>query len=175
MSTIAYVSPSYLRKVASTSAIRKLRLQAVEALGLKSGSHVLDIGCGPGTSTIDFAVITGSSGHVVGLDLDPGMVQMADREALRAGVAGWTTHKVGDCRQLPFAASQFDACYSERLLQHLDHPSVCRTFSEALRVTKAGGRIAVADTDWGTLSIDSDEPGIERRIVATQASRLKNP
>jgi hypothetical protein len=33
-----------------------------------------------------------------------------------------------------------------------------------VRVTKPGGRIAVADADWGSLSIDTHETGIERQI-----------
>jgi Methyltransferase domain len=51
---------------------------------------------------------------------------------------------------------------SERLFQHLREPD--RALAEMLRVTKPGGWIVVVDTDTATVSIDSDEIELERRL-----------
>ena len=62
---------------------------------------------------------------------------------------------------LPFETDYFDSCRSERLFQHLSNPA--QALSEMTRVTKSGGWVVVLDTDWGSLSTDSDETDIERR------------
>lgn len=41
-----------------------------------------------------------------------------------------------------------------------------------IRVTKAGGRVVVLDTDWGTLSIDTPDIDVERRLVRVLAERV---
>src|ERR1041385_697596 len=122
MSLVTYVSPSYLRRAAASPAIQRVRQRALEHLEIKEGSQVLDVGCGPGTSTMTFAQIVGPKGTVLGIDYDPQMIVLANDTALRLGVAGWTTHRVGDCTILPIAPSSVDACYCERVLQHLSQP-----------------------------------------------------
>jgi ubiquinone/menaquinone biosynthesis C-methylase UbiE len=64
---------------------------------------------------------------------------------------------------LPFETDYFDSCRSERLFQHLLNPS--QALSEMTRITKPGGWVVVLDTDWGSLSTDSDETDIERRLA----------
>ena len=175
MSRVNYVSPSYLRRAAESPAIQRVRRLAVERLEIGHGSHVLDIGCGPGTVTAKFARLVGQNGTVVGIDFDPHMVRLSKKRAHRLGISAWTTHQVADCTNLPFEDGAFDACYCERVLQHLRHAKPEYALSEAMRVTRPDGRVVFADTDWGSFSIDSDEPRLERRIVSVHASRFWNP
>jgi ubiquinone/menaquinone biosynthesis C-methylase UbiE len=175
MRQVNYISPSYLQRAAGSRAIKEVRRLAVERLEIGQGSHVLDIGCGPGTLTVRFARIVGRKGAVVGIDLDPQMIRLSNERAHRLGLIARTTHQVADCTNLPFKAGTFDACYCERVLQHLSHPKPAYALSEAIRVTRPGGRIVFADTDWGSFSIDCDEPRLERRIVSAHASRFWNP
>ena len=53
---------------------------------LRPGMSVLDVGCGPGSITIELAKAV-SPGTVVGIDIDPAAVQLARKSAADAGVS----------------------------------------------------------------------------------------
>jgi SAM-dependent methyltransferase len=103
------------------------------------------------------------------------MVAEANAYAAKAGVSPRATHHIADCTALPFAAGTFDACYCERVLQHLRDPAPSIAVAEALRVVKPGGRLAFVDTDWATIAINADEPELERRIAAAYPLQFSNP
>ncbi|MDD1636770.1 MAG: methyltransferase domain-containing protein, partial [Methylococcaceae bacterium] len=86
-----------------------------------------------------------------------------EQRAEQAGVNTWVRHKRVDAMSLSFETDYFDSCRSERLYQHLLNPA--QALSEMTRVTKSGGWVVVLDTDWGSLSTDSDETDIERRLA----------
>src|SRR4030095_5038632 len=64
---------------------------------------------------------------------------------------------------LPFPDARFHACRNDRLFQHLLFPE--QALFEMARVTKPRGWVVVLDTDWGTLSIHTSLPEIERRLI----------
>jgi ubiquinone/menaquinone biosynthesis C-methylase UbiE len=130
---------------------------------IQPGHKVLDLGCGPGTDTIPLAPLVGVNGQVIGADYDEAMIAEAEQRAGQAGVNTWVRHKRVDAMSLPFETGYFDSCRSERLFQHLSNP--VQALSEMTRVTKSGGWVAVVDADWGSLSTDSDETDIERRLA----------
>jgi len=78
-------------------------------------------------------------------------------------VSTWVSHQHADATNLPFETNSFDACRSERLLQHLHRPE--QAVAEMVRITRSGGWVVLMDADWGTLSIDTSEVDIERRVV----------
>ncbi|MGD9201882.1 MAG: methyltransferase domain-containing protein, partial [Chitinispirillia bacterium] len=53
---------------------------------IKAGDTVMDIGCGPGTFTIDLAKMVTKQGRVIGIDLQEGMIKRATQKARRNGV-----------------------------------------------------------------------------------------
>ena len=61
---------------------------------LRPGSRLLDVGCGPGTLTVDLARLV-APGEVVGIDVADAVVAEARRHALEAGVAN-VTFECGD-------------------------------------------------------------------------------
>ena len=170
-----YASPDYLRAVAGRDVSQRIRARVHDLLGLELGMQVLDVGCGPGTGTIALAEHLGPAGRVVGVDRDPVMVSEAAAAAVNAGVADRVRHRVADATALPFANGEFDACTSERLLQHLPPPAAAQAFAEMARVVRPEGRLVIVDTDWASLTVDAPEPAVEREIVFSHTLRFANP
>ncbi len=160
-----YVDPGYLQ--AAAERLRQIKEASYTRMQIEPGYKVLDVGCGPGTDTITLARLVGPTGKVVGVDYDEAMIAKADQRAEEEGVSAWVTHRRGDVTSLPFEPGDFDSCRSDRLFQHLSDPE--QALSEMTRVTKSGGWIVVMDTDWGTLSIDTTEVDIERRLLRFNA------
>jgi ubiquinone/menaquinone biosynthesis C-methylase UbiE len=175
MMPMTQVPAAYLRQAALTPAIRAIKQRAYALLGLLPGGSVLDIGCGPGISTPDLARIVGPFGAVRGIDHDPDMVREADAAARLAGVAAWTTHRQGDAAELPFAPARFDGVFSDRVLQHLPPEKAAACVKEAARVTRSGGAVVIVDSDWGSFSVDSIEPDVERCLQSLHRARFHNP
>lgn len=165
-----YIDSHYLQVLAEL--LKQDKQRTYTWMHIQPGHTVLDVGCGPGTDTIALAKLVGSTGHVVGVDHDAAMLAEADRCAEQAGCSSWCHHHQGDATALPFETGMFDACRSERLFQHLYNPTAA--LAEMARVTKPRGWVVVLDADWGTLSIDTPEVDIERRLARFHNERLLN-
>jgi ubiquinone/menaquinone biosynthesis C-methylase UbiE len=175
MNKIERVGEDYLWRAAASPAVIAVRARAWQLLNLSPGAHVLDIGCGPGTATLGLALRVGMFGSVTGIDTDPEMVRSADAAARAAGVAGWTRHQQGDATSLPFLAGAFDACYCERVLQHLKPEQAVAAIAQAARVTRRGGAVCFVDSDWASFSVEAGEPELERKLHALHLARFWNP
>jgi ubiquinone/menaquinone biosynthesis C-methylase UbiE len=156
-----YVDPEYLRVIGNL--LNHIKQRSYALMQIQPGHKVLDLGCGPGTDTISLAPFVGVNGQVIGVDYDEVMILEAEQRAEQAGVNTWVRHQRVDAMSLPFETDYFDSCRSERLFQHLTNPA--QALSEMARVTKSGGWVVVLDTDWGSLSTDSDNTDIERRLA----------
>jgi len=116
--------------------------------------RLLDIGCGPGSITIDLADRVGAA---VGIDASEEAITKA-RE-LSAGRSD-VRFQVADVYQLPFADESFDVVFAHQVLQHLSDPVAALV--EARRVLAPGGLVAARDADYGTMVHDPHEPRIDR-------------
>jgi len=156
-----YVDTLYLL----TTAIRlqALKQRSYDLMHLQRGATVLDLGCGPGVDTVALAALVGPTGTVFGVDYDADMIAAADRRAEEAGVAARVRHLMADVAALPLPVASVDACRCERVFQHLPRPEPA--FAEMVRVVRPGGWIVVVDVDYGTLSVDTPEVDLERRLV----------
>lgn len=149
-----------------------IKQTSVELLALKSGQRALDLGCGAGMDAIAMGHLVGPTGEVHGVDYDEAMVTKARVHAAADGVSAWVTHHHASASALPWPNGFFDASRSELVFQHLLDPE--RAFDELMRVTKPGGQLVVIDGDWATLTIDSDETDLERRLVQFHAAHMMN-
>ena len=111
---------------------------------LRSGMTLLDCGCGPGTITLGLAEAV-APGEVVGIDLEPSMVDLATGFAREHGVTN-VRFEVADIGELPFPDDSFDAVFTCAVLEHIAEPG--RALQEICRVLRPGGVIGVHKTDW---------------------------
>jgi 2-polyprenyl-3-methyl-5-hydroxy-6-metoxy-1,4-benzoquinol methylase len=124
---------------------------------LRPGLDLLDVGCGPGTITVDLATRV-APGRVVGLDVSPDPLAEARAAADRAGVP--VSFEVGDVYALESDDDSFDVVHAHQVLQHLTDPVAA--LREMARVCRPGGVIAVRDVDYGAVSWFPGDDGLDR-------------
>jgi 2-polyprenyl-3-methyl-5-hydroxy-6-metoxy-1,4-benzoquinol methylase len=87
---------------------------------LTPGARVLDVGCGPGSITCDFAVLA-APGEVLGIDRSEDVVAQAHALAEERGVPN-VRFAVGNVYDLDLADEAFDVVHAHQVLQHLTDP-----------------------------------------------------
>lgn len=110
--------------------------QMAELAGLEADDEVLDVACGTGVLSIAAKRIAGS---VTGLDLNPGMLTVANEKA-----PGIEWHQ-GNAESLPFDDESFDVVMSQFGLMLFESPETA--LREMWRVLRPGGRLHVAVFD----------------------------
>src|SRR5690554_1696450 len=116
-------------------------------------TSLLDVGCGPGTVTIDLA---SRVERAVGVDRAPSVLAAA-REA--AASVKNVEFLEGDAYALPFADGSFDVVYAHQVLQHLTDPIAA--LREMRRVARPGGYVAVRDADYSAMTWYPRVAGLE--------------
>jgi len=120
---------------------------------IRDDMHILDIGCGPGTITVDFARLV-PKGHVTGIEPAPGDVLTKARDlATTQGVTN-ADFRVGDIFKLGeiFGDRKFDIVHVHQVLQHIDRRRVPEALMQMRAVTKPGGIVAARETDFAAMS-----------------------
>lgn len=108
--------------------------------GLRPGDHALDVACGTGELALIMAEQVGPEGHVWGIDLSPGMIDVGRRKVERSGLADRVTLQTGNALELPFEDDRFHCVATGFALRNVaDIKAVVR---EMVRVTRPGGRVA---------------------------------
>jgi len=116
--------------------MRTERRIALRMLDLSPNSRVLDVACGPGNFTREFARVA-DEGLVVGLDSSKAMLAVAVRETESANVA----YVRGDACALPFSDGSFDAVCCFAALYLIEQPMLA--LQEIVRVLAPAGRVAL--------------------------------
>jgi 2-polyprenyl-3-methyl-5-hydroxy-6-metoxy-1,4-benzoquinol methylase len=124
---------------------------------LRPGLDLLDVGCGPGTITVDLAARV-APGRTLGIDVSADPLEEARAAAARAGSA--VTFEVGDVYALDLPDGSFDVVHAHQVLQHLTDPVAA--LREMARVCRPGGVIAVRDVDYAATTWFPADDGLDR-------------
>lgn len=150
--------------------IQAMKRAMLKVAPVKPGDRVLDVGCGIGLETRRLAERVGSSGEVVGIDLNAPMIDVArDRSE---DVAGSVEYAVMDARQLDFPDGAFDVCRTERVLRYIQQPELA--LREMVRVTRPGGRVVVFDFDSDVSIVDAPDHTLARRVATILDGSIPN-
>lgn len=131
---------------------------------LTSDLRLLDVGCGPGSITLDLAERVG---EVVGVDGSAAVIQTA-RSAARTKGDDRTVFEVADAFALPFADDSFDVTHAHQVLQHVGDPVAL--LREMARVTRPGGLVAVRDADYEAMTWAPAHPGLTQWLDVYRAA-----
>ena len=148
---------------------RSAKERTYALLALQAGNQVLDVGCGAGDDVRALAGIVGLTGRAVGIDSSQRMIDTARRRS--AGDTG-VEFRVGDAQQLDFADNTFDACRTDRVLQHLSDPQ--RTVHEMVRILRPGGRLVALEPDTGALLLDAPDKAVTRKILTFRSDAVRS-
>jgi arsenite methyltransferase len=109
---------------------------------LHAGEHVVDVGCGGGIDSLVAAKMVGTSGHVIGVDMTPAMIEKARFSGTAAG-AGNVEFREGFGEALPVEDAWADVVISNGVLNLM--PDKDAALQEMARVLKPGGRLQIGD------------------------------
>ena len=124
---------------------------------LKKGETVVDLGAGGGFDCFLAARQVGRTGKVIGVDMTPEMVAKARKNALKSKCTN-VDFRLGEIEHLPVADNTADVILSNCVINlSTDKKQV---YSEAYRVLKPGGRLAISDV----ISVKSIPKGVRNNI-----------
>ncbi len=107
-----------------------------------TNKSVLDIGCGTGGAALEMAREYGA-GHVIGIDVEPQLIERTQRRISDAGVADTVELQLVAPGPLDFHDNAFDVVFSKDSIVHI--PDKDAIFREILRVLRPGGVLAASD------------------------------
>jgi ubiquinone/menaquinone biosynthesis C-methylase UbiE len=133
------------------------------AADVPAGSRVLEVGCGPGHLSIALADRHGLD--VTGIDLDPAMIERAQRNATRAVdlAERRPTFLAANVASLPFADASFDRVVSTFSMHHWEDPTA--GLAELGRVLRPGARAVIWDL----------RPGSRPRFITAHHDHIPDP
>lgn len=160
--------------------------RALQAAAVQPGEHVLDVGCGAGTTSFALARQAGPGGRVLGVDISAALVTRAQTLAPPDAPVAF---ELADASTAALPQGAFDLLFSRFGVMFFDDPAAA--FAHMRHALRPGGRIAfvcwrgAAENDWVRLPMgairaivpppappDPEAPGPFSFGDATRVSRI---
>ena len=138
-----------------------------QALALRTGMVVADVGAGKGQLTLALARAVGSAGHVFSSEIDPARLR-ALREAVAEARLGNVTVVEAKASESGLPAGCCDAIVLRRVYHHLTDPVT--TIASLRRALRPGGLLAVIDIPPLFFLPDRSSLGIAPQIVINEVT-----
>lgn len=146
------------------------RSVVLEALNLRGGERVLEIGCGGGFYAYEAGQFVGSTGHVTAIDISADQIGAA-RE--RCVDLPWVECQIANATELPHPNGELDAVYGVQVLEYV--ADLAKALREIQRVLRPGGRFINLATNWSSLVWHSEDPQRMRRALGTWSAHAIYP
>lgn len=136
---------------------------------LVPGTSLLDVGCGPGTLTVDLARHV-APGRVVGIDSADLIVEQATHDCPRDITN--VEFRAGDVLDLEFEDETFDIVHAHQVLQHVGDPVAA--LQEMRRVCRPSGVVAARDADYEAMTWHPHDNRLDQWIATYRAVAAAN-
>jgi ubiquinone/menaquinone biosynthesis C-methylase UbiE len=117
--------------------------KTIDRIGLYSGEHGIDIGCGSGRLAIPAAKKVGLSGRIVAFDIQPEMLKLVQQKANRAGLSNIIIHCGDITTDNTFSPNSFDRVWLVTVLGEI--PEQVAALKNIYRLLKPGGILSVTE------------------------------
>lgn len=139
-----------------------------ERADFSAGQVILDLGCGPGFTSLELAERVGAKGRVLAVDGSPKFADFLRHRAASAGLQQVEV-AVADVRTLDLPAASMDAAFARWLLCFIEEPQ--GVIERVARVLKTGGRLVVVDyCAYGAFVARIEYPDLRRVLQAVHES-----
>lgn len=123
----------------------------LDMLAAREGERVLEVGSGTGHALARLAQEIGETGHVYGIDIAPGMIDVAKERLQNKGLAGHVSLIRGDAVRIPYCDRSLEGIFISFTLELFQVSEISIVLEECKRVLKDGGRMCV-------VSLAKDKP-----------------
>jgi demethylmenaquinone methyltransferase/2-methoxy-6-polyprenyl-1,4-benzoquinol methylase len=139
------IAPRYdlLNRVLSLGTDLSWRRRALDLARLDERGRALDVGTGTGDFALALLARSPRTATVTGVDISPGMLEIAERRAARAGLGPRYERLIASVESLPFADGGFDVAMAGVVIRNVG--DIPQGLSEMRRVLRPGGRAVILD------------------------------
>ena len=136
--------------------------------GLRTGARVLDLGCGPGFTSVELARIVGPTGRVVACDASERFLAFLSEERMRRALPQ-IEPRLARVEELDLAAGSLDAVYARWLFCWLPDPGAA--LRRVASMLAPGGVVILQDyLDWGGMKLLPASAPFDRGVSACMQS-----